>query len=166
MKNGAKLDRIRPDSRLNIQLLLPLGRQIDRARVARERGRFGNLAVAEGAEHLEDLTPGWERSAIVPLVLVHRFHEDDFFVVVVPLAGRRVDLTPAFRQIGPRTGAPPIEGDRNIPLPPFHGSAIIHGTGRIRMRRVVGAHAVVSKVDVQVAGMARTGARVVEKLRY
>src|SRR5689334_18361123 len=65
-------------------------------RQARQRGRLLGFAVAERAEHFEDFAPGREGPAIGAFVLVHRLHEDDFFVAVVFLAGGRVHLTAAF----------------------------------------------------------------------
>src|SRR5262249_11328752 len=64
-------------------------------RQAGQLGRLGDLAVAERMEHFQHLAPRRERSAIVPLVLVHRLHEDDFVVSVVALAGGRINLPAA-----------------------------------------------------------------------
>src|SRR4051812_2518520 len=74
---------------------------------------LGDLAIAEGAQHLQHLAPGRERPAVVALVLVHRLHEDDFLVVVVPFAGGRVDLPAALALLPAVLTAAALDGHGN-----------------------------------------------------
>ena len=93
-----------------------------RRRVALDAGKVArglDLAVAEGDEHFEDLAPGRERAAVFPLVAFHRAHERGFVVVVVALAGGRVDEPTPFA--GPtllgRVLPAAVDGDRDVPFP-------------------------------------------------
>src|SRR5204862_4902527 len=83
------------------------------------RGRF-RLAVAQRAEHLEYLAPGREWPAVGSLVLVHRLHEDDFFVGIVLLAGGWVHLPAALAflvLLQPAVlAAAPLDGHGNAAL--------------------------------------------------
>src|SRR5262249_11122042 len=76
--------------------------------------------VTERAEHFEHLAPGGEGTAIGPLVLIHRLHEDDFFFGVVLLAGGGIDLPAAF----------PL-------LPAVLPGAAFHGHGNVAFAPVV-----------------------------
>src|SRR5262249_41015516 len=60
--------------------------------------------------------PGWVRAAIFALVLVHGFHELDFFVVVIAFAGGRVDLPAALPLLAPIFAAAAFNGHGNVPL--------------------------------------------------
>src|SRR5262249_26798382 len=61
----------------------------------------GHLAIAEGDEDFQDLTPGRERAAVLTLVALHRPHERGLVLVVVALAGGRVRWCAAS---GPHSG--------------------------------------------------------------
>src|SRR5258708_38329381 len=70
--------------------------------VARQRGRLGDAAISEGAQHFQHFAPGREGAAVVPLVAVHRLHELDFVLGIILLAGGRIDLTAAGRDAAAR----------------------------------------------------------------
>jgi hypothetical protein len=53
------------------------------------------LGVAEGGDHFENLTPGWEGATMPRLVCLHRVHEFAFGDRVVSFAGRRVHVSSA-----------------------------------------------------------------------
>src|SRR5687767_8926190 len=74
---------------------------------------LGDFAVTHGPKHFEHFAPGRERAAIVALVLVHRLHEVDFVVVVVALAGGRIDLPAALALIAAVFAAAALESDRD-----------------------------------------------------
>src|SRR5258705_10844154 len=54
--------------------------------------RFGSFAIAECVKHFEHFAPGGEGAAVRPLVLIHRLHEDDFFLAIIALTSGRIDL--------------------------------------------------------------------------
>src|SRR3954471_3839093 len=85
---------------------------------------LGDLAIAEGAQHLQHLAPGRERPAVVALVLVHRLHEGDFLVVVVALAGGRVDLAAALALLAAVLAAAAIDRDGDALLAAVDGPAV------------------------------------------
>src|SRR5262249_29585102 len=87
-----------------------------RWRQARQGGRLGHLAVTQGPQHFQHLAPCRERPAIVALVLVHRPHEDDFLVVIVPLARGRIDLAAAFALLPAIFTAAPLHGNGDTAL--------------------------------------------------
>src|SRR5579883_3429150 len=64
-------------------------------------------------QHFQDFTPGRERTAIGAFVLVHRLHENDFFVAVILLASGGINLAAAFAFLTPILTAAPFEGDGN-----------------------------------------------------
>src|SRR5579884_766582 len=70
-------------------------------------------------QHFQDFTPGREGAAIGALVLVHRFHENDFFVAVLLLAGGGIDLSAALAFLTPVFAAAPFNGNGNGTLPTF-----------------------------------------------
>src|SRR5262249_4412613 len=90
-----------------------------------ERGRLGDLAVAEGAKDFEHLAPGRERPAIVALVLIHGLHELNFVIAVIAFAGGGVDLASAFALLGAAilAGAA-VDGHGNGPLPPIIAATV------------------------------------------
>src|SRR5215218_9439715 len=71
----------------NLELTLGRGVPLDAGQVA---GRL-DLAVTEGHEDFQDFAPSREWAAVLPLVPLHGAHERGLVVVVVPLAGGRVD---------------------------------------------------------------------------
>src|SRR5439155_20217376 len=94
-----------------------------------------DLAVAQSSQHFQHLAPGGERPAVVALVLIHCFHELDFVIGVIALAGGRIDLPAALRLIlvvlaflASRAGT---ERHRDVALTAFGDSS---------MPRIVAAH--------------------------
>ena len=102
-----------------------------------QRSRFGDAAVAERAENLQHLAPRRERAAVLALVPVHRLHELGFVVVVVALAGRRVD-EPAALAVLPLVGGV-LRTRRSV------------ATGMFRFRRSFGKPAPLVGADSGVA---------------
>src|SRR5262245_8045772 len=81
------------------------------------QGRWlGNLAIAQGAAHLEHFAPGRERPAVGSLVLVHRLHEFNFVVGVVAFAGGRIDLAAPLAALAAVLASTTLDGHGNLAL--------------------------------------------------
>ena len=98
-------------------------------------------------QHFQRFAPGREGSAIVALVLVHRLHEFDFVVVVIALAGRRIDLATAF---SPQLPAVFVRDDQAYVVRVEAGKAVIDETkkGAEKIKDAVVPESDARKIDV------------------
>lgn len=63
------------------------------------------LNVSEPRDDFEHFAAGWEHPPGAVFVFVHRLHELDFVVGVIPFAGRRIDVSAALI-LATRSGVP------------------------------------------------------------
>jgi hypothetical protein len=75
-------------------------------------------------EHFEDFAPGGKGTAIIAFVLIDGLHEGDFFIRIIALARRRIDLTAPLPLMPSVVSFAAFYIDRNILLTPVSAATV------------------------------------------
>jgi hypothetical protein len=67
-------------------------------------------------KNFQNLTPGRKRTAVVAFVLIHGFHENNFFIGIIPLTGGRINLAAPLALVAAVVPLASFRFDRNILL--------------------------------------------------
>jgi hypothetical protein len=65
---------------------------------------------------LQNLAPGGKGTAVIAFVLIHGFHEDNFFIGIIALAGGGIDLASPLSLVAAVLSLAAFHLDRNILL--------------------------------------------------
>jgi hypothetical protein len=83
---------------------------------ARQRGWLGDFAITEGMKDFQNFAPGGKGTSVVAFVLIHGFHESDFFIGIIALAGRWIDLAAPLSLVSSIVSLAAFHVDRKILL--------------------------------------------------
>ncbi|MFM7149453.1 MAG: hypothetical protein ACKO23_06385 [Gemmataceae bacterium] len=81
---------------------------------SRQGSRGFRLSIAQRFDDLQHFAPGGEGSTIRSLVLIHGFHENNFFVGIFFFAGGWVYLTSSFANLSSVFAASPFHGNGDV----------------------------------------------------